>query len=373
MNIGIDARGLDGNRSGIPIYIEEIVKQISNLDTDNKYILYSTRKVNIKENLNDNIIIKDQERRFGSFWMYLKLPKILKEDNIDIFWGTQHLLPMRNKYTKNIKFVLTIHDLAIKKLKTVGSLKNTIIQKLFVKRSLKAADKVIAISEATKKDIIELYKINEDKITIIYNGTNLIENTYDLTKEQEKEIQEKFGIKETPYLFFLSTIEPRKNVPTLVKAYEYIRNKNENLKLILAGGLGWKYEGVLELVENSNYKDDIVMPGYISKEEKEYLFKNASCFVYPSLYEGFGLPILEAMINKQIVVTANNSSLPEVGGEAAFYYVETLNFENLGNKIIEAINLKEEERKKRVELGLAQAKKFTWEKCAKETLQIIGG
>ena len=116
MNIGIDARGLDGNRSGIPIYIEEIVKQISGLDKENKYILYSTRKVDIKEKLNNNIIIKDDERRFGSFWMYLKLPKILKEDDIDVFWGTQHLLPMRNKYTKNIKFVLTIHDLAIKKL-----------------------------------------------------------------------------------------------------------------------------------------------------------------------------------------------------------------------------------------------------------------
>lgn len=373
MNIGIDARGLDGNRSGIPIYIEEIVKQISGLDKENKYILYSTRKVDIKEKLNNNIIIKDDERRFGSFWMYLKLPKILKEDDIDVFWGTQHLLPMRNKYTKNIKFVLTIHDLAIKKLKTVGSFKNTIIQKLFVKRSLKAANRIIAISEATKKDIIELYKIKENKITVVYNGTNLKENNYSLTQDQENEIQDKFKIKDTPYLFFLSTIEPRKNVPTLVKAFEYVREKGINIKLILAGGLGWKYEGVLELVQKSKYKEDIYLPGYISKEEKEYLFKNARCFVYPSLYEGFGLPVLEAMINRQIVVTANNSSLPEVGGKAAFYYQETLNFKSLGDKIIEVINLNEDERNKKIAEGLEQAKKFTWEKCAKETLGIIGG
>ena len=373
MNIGIDARGLDGNRSGIPIYIEEIVKQISCIDKSNRYILYSTRKVDIKEALSHNIIIKDTERRLGSFWMYIKLPKILKEDNIDVFWGTQHLLPMRNKYTKNMKFVLTIHDLAIKKLKTVGSLKNSIIQKLFVKRSLKAADKIIAISEATKKDIIELYNIKEEKISVIYNGTNLKESSYKLSQEQEKEIQEKFDIKNEPYIFFLSTIEPRKNVETLIKAYEYIREKGENIKLILAGGLGWKYEGVLELIHRSRYKEDICMPGYISKEEKEYLFKNAKCFVYPSLYEGFGLPILEAMINKQLVVTANNSSLPEVGGQAAFYYDEALNFENLGNKILEVISLDDEERNKKINQGLEQAKKFTWEKCAKETLEIIGG
>lgn len=373
MNIGIDARGLDGNRSGIPIYIEEIVKQLSDIDKNNKYMLYSTRKVDIKEKLSDNIIIKDDERRFGSFWMYLKLPKVLKEDNIDVFWGTQHLLPMRNKYTKNIKYVLTIHDLAIKKLKTVGSLKNTIIQKLFVKRSLKSADKIIAISDATKKDIVELYKINKEKITVVYNGTNLEENSYNLTKEQENQIQEKFKIKNTPYIFFLSTIEPRKNVETLIKAYEYIRNKNENLRLILAGGLGWKYESVLELVQNSEYREDIFMPGYISKEEKEYLFKNAECFVYPSLYEGFGLPILEAMINKLLVITANNSSLPEVGGEAAYYYEEVLNYKNLGNKIIEVLNLNEEIKNKKIMQGIEQAKKFTWEKCARETLEIIGG
>ena len=373
MNIGIDARGLDGNRSGIPIYIEEIVKQISNIDNKNKYILYSTRKVKINEKLNDNIIIKDEERRFGSFWMYLRLPKILKNDNVDVFWGTQHLLPMRNRYTKNIKFVLTIHDLAIKKLKTVGSLKNTIIQKLFVQRSLKSADKIIAISEATKKDIIELYRISKEKITVVYNGTNLKENNYDLTHEKENEIQEKYKIKEIPFIFFLSTIEPRKNVETLIKAYEYILKEGENVKLILAGGLGWKYDRVLELIKKSAFKQDIYLPGYISKEEKEYLFKNAKCFVYPSLYEGFGLPILEAMINKQIVVTANNSSLPEVGGQAAFYYNETLNCENLGNRIIEVLHLSEEERNKRVEQGLEQAKKFTWEKCAKETLEIIGG
>lgn len=371
MNVGIDARGLDGNRSGIPIYIEEIVKQISNLDKENKYILYSTRKIDIKEKLSDSIIIKDDERRFGSFWMYLKLPKILKKDNIDVFWGTQHLLPMRNKYTKSIKFVLTIHDLAIKRLKTVGSLKNTIIQKLFVKRSLKAADRIIAISEATKKDIIELYKIKEERITVVYNGTNLKEKDYDLTQKQENEIQAKFKIKDIPYIFFLSTIEPRKNVPTLVKAYEYVREKGVDIKLILAGGLGWKYEGVLDLVHNSKYKEDIYLPGYISKEEKEYLFKNAKCFAYPSLYEGFGLPILEAMINKQIVVTANNSSLPEVGGEAALYYDETLNYQNLGNKIIEVIQMSQEERNNKIEEGLIQARKFTWEKCAKETLDIL--
>ena len=220
---------------------------------------------------------------FGSFWLYFKLPKILQSDQIDVFWRTQHCLPKRNKYSKNIRYVLTIHDLAIKKLKTVGSLKNTIIQKLFLKKSLINADKIIAISKATKNDIIEIFKIKEDKVDVIYNGTNF-SSIEPLSKKQEEEIQEKLKIKDTPFLFFLSTIEPRKNLPTLIKAFNYIKEKeNIALKLVLAGGLGWKYEEVIKLFEESKFKEDIIMPGYISKEEKKYLYENSECFVYPSL------------------------------------------------------------------------------------------
>ncbi len=371
MKIGIDARGLDGNRAGIPKYIEEIIKKFNSFtDEDNEYVLYSPREIKIENNLKDNIIIKDGNMRFGSFWLYLKLPKILKEDSIDVFWGTQHCLPKRNKYTKNMKFVLTIHDLAIKKLKTVGSIKNTIIQMLFLKKSIKNADKIIAISEATKKDIIEIYNIKKEKIDVIYNGTNFEENLV-LNEKTKSEIQEKFKINNIPYIFFLSTIEPRKNVETLIKAFNYIKGKeNISLKLIIAGGLGWKYGEVIKLFNESPYKEDIEMPGYISKEEKDYLYQNTKCFVYPSLYEGFGLPILEAMARKSLVITANNSSLPEVGGDVAFYYNNVLDYEELGNKILEIIKLDENEKQKRIEAGIEQAKRFTWEQCAKETLKI---
>ncbi len=313
MIIGIDARGLDGKKAGIPVYIENIIKEINKKDTKNKYILYSNREINLDVKLNENIVVKQNMGGLGSILIYFKLPKILKEDKVDVFFGTQHCLPRRNKYTKNIKFVLTIHDLAIKKLKTVGSFKNTIIQTIFAGRSIKNADKIIAISNATKNDIIELYNADKDKISIIYNGTNFDEHTINLTEEKKSEIRKKFKIENSKFIFFLSTIEPRKNIETLIKAFDYIKEKEKiDLKLILAGGLGWKYENILKQYESSKFKDDIIMPGYISKEEKEYLYKNAECFVYPSLYEGFGLPILEAMSNKQVVITANNSSLPEV-------------------------------------------------------------
>ncbi len=373
MIIGIDARGLDGNKAGIPTYIEEVIRKINNSnENEDKYILYSCRDIKLDINLKENIIIRTcKTRLLGSFWLYSSLPKMLKQDNVDVFWGTQHCLPKRNKYTKNMRFILTICDLAIKKLKTVGSFKNTIVQKLFLKKSIKHADEIIAISKATKNDILEIYKIPENKVKVVYCGTNLPEEK-ELTEKEKKQIEEKFKIKDTPYIFFLSTIEPRKNIETLIKAFNYIRRKEDiNLKLILAGGLGWKYQGVLDLVQNSEFKEDIVMSGYISKEEKKYLYEHTACFVYPSLYEGFGLPILEAMSNKALVITGNNSSLPEVGGKAAFYYESTLNYSSLGNKILEVINLSEEEKESKIKQGLEQVKKFTWENTAKETIEIL--
>ncbi len=371
LTIGIDARGLNGNKAGIPTYIEEIVKNTPN--KGNKYILYSNKKIKIDAKLKENIIIKDNlfPKMVGTLWLYFMLPRKLEKDEVDVFWGTQHSLPERNEYTKNIKFVLTIHDLAIAKLKTVGSFGNTIIQKVFVKRSLKNADDIISISNATKNDIVDIYKIQEEKIKVVYNGTS-INSEYNLQKKDEKEIKEKLSINDSPYILFLGTIEPRKNVETLISAFDYIKEKEKtNLKLVLAGGFGWKYAKVLKLFEASKYKEDIIMPGYISKEEKEYLYKNAKCFVYPSLYEGFGLPILEAMVNGVIVVTSNNSSIPEVAENAAIYYENVLNHEELGTKILEAINLKEEEKQERINKGLEQTKKFSWEKCAKEMLEIL--
>ena len=234
---------------------------------------------------------------------------------------------------------------------------------------MKNADHFVAISEATKRDIIELYNIQADKITKVYNGSN-IEIEDEITKEEELKIKKKFKIENSGYIFFISTIEPRKNVATLIKAFNHIK-ENSDLKLIIAGGLGWKYGDVLKLYEASKYKDDIIMPGYISKKEKKYLFENARCFVYPSLYEGFGIPVLEAMANKAIVVTTNISSLPEVGGDAAIYFDNVLNYEELAEKIEIAINLTKEEKQEKIEKGLEQVKKFTWDKCAKETLEVI--
>ena len=230
LNIGIDARGLDVNKTGITTYIEETVKRIVEQDKNNKYILYSSREIKIDIKENDNIILKNCNKKKGTLWLYFDLPKMLKEDNIDVFWGTQHLLPRRNKYTKGIKYILTVHDLAIHKLKTVGEWKNTIIQKLFLERSCKSADLIMADSKSTKDDITEIFKIKPEKIEVVYLGTNF-SNGYNVQEKKEKEILKKFNVEDKNYLMFVSTIEPRKNIVTLVKSFNELKEHSVSRRI----------------------------------------------------------------------------------------------------------------------------------------------
>lgn len=369
IRIGIDGRALTDKRAGIGTYTYEILKELNKIDNKNEYYIYSNKKIYIDFKLNNNFKIIEQKSRIGTFWLYNLLPKKLYQDNIDIFWGTQHVLPKRNEYTKNIKYVLTVHDVALLKIKNIGKWYNTIIQKKYVKKSCKSANKIITISDSTKKDLIELFNINSNKIKRVYLGTNFVITK--LNSKEEKEIEERYKLKNKKIIFFLSTIEPRKNVITLIKSFDLFREKHNDYKLVLSGGLGWKYHKILKEIENSKYKNDIIQTGYISKQEKQYFYNNCEFFVYPSLYEGFGIPILEAFSYKSLVVTSNVSSIPEVGGKLAFYYNNVMDYKELEDSMEKVLSLSDTKKDKIKSEELKWVKGFTWEKCAHETLQII--
>lgn len=370
MKIGIDGRALTRNRAGIGTYTYEMIKRINDMDNKNEYIIYSNKKVYIDFPLNNNLTIKEFNFKVGTIWLYFVLPKILYKDQIDTFWGTQHVLPKRNKYTKKIKFILTIHDVALLKIKGIGKWYNTIIQKLFVKKSCNNANKIMTISNSTKRDLIDLFGIDENKITTTYLGVNAKRNIK-LTNKDEKSIIEKYDLKNKKFIFFLSTIEPRKNIITLIRAFNIFKENHNDFKLIISGGYGWRYKKILNEIKKSKFNQDIVLTGYISREEKEYFYKNCEFFAFPSLYEGFGIPVLEAFLNEALVVTSNNSSLPEVGGNAAFYYENVLNPIELASTFNEAISITSKEKEKRINDGLKIVNLFQWDNTAKETLKII--
>lgn len=368
MIIGIDAKTLGKRKTGIAFYVQNIIKYLNEVDKENNYILYSNREIDLPFSLNSNFKIKYYKAKIASFAIYYKLPKILKKDKVDLFWGPEHILPKKNKH---YKLVVTIHDLAFAKFKGICTYNNIIIQGLFTKKSCRNADKIIAISKTTKQDLIDLYNIKSDKIEVVYNGESPYVYSKELIGTQNfKAFSEKFGIN-TDYLLFVGAIEPRKNIVNMVKAFEdYKKKTSSDLKFVIAGGLGWKTEPILEKIETSEFNKDIIMTGYISNDEKENLYRNAKALMFVSLYEGLGLPIIEALSVGVPVITSNVSAMPEVGGNCCYYVQNPQDSSEISEILTEAMQDIDSERIDK-NILIDQSEKFSIIDCAKDTLKIF--
>lgn len=309
MRIGVDARPLISETpSGIGIYLLEILKNF-NYNNEVQYVLYSNEPIRNPEPVLINLEQHVVGGKTGTISVCFELGKQLKKDNIDVFWGTEHMLPLN---CRTVKKVLTVHDLALMINPSWGSRKNAIMQNVFCRLSCKFADKIIVVSEATRNDITNLLKINKERITVILNGGYTDVN---LSTEIIKDIEKRIGITGKRFFAYIGNIEPRKNIVGVIKAFEKVNEQCPNpCYLVLAGKMGWRTEPIRTAIEQSAYRDYIIEPGYISEDEKKYLMNKAIAFVFPSNYEGFGIPIVEAFSCGGIVITARNSSLPEVGG-----------------------------------------------------------
>ena len=367
MRIGVDARPLvSESPSGIGIYLLEILKHLD--DNGNTYILYSNEPIR-----NQDPSLKRFEKRVvkgkvGTLVICFKLSNVLKADKIDEFWGTEHMLPL---FTKGIRRVLTVHDLALLINPKWGSTKNVIMQNVFCRLSCKCADHIIAVSEATKKDICRILHIDEKKITVIYNGGGQNEIPA-FSLEEEQGIRKRLGVNNNSFFAYVGNIEPRKNIENIVKAFEIAKSDlDSECKLVLAGKLGWRTDNIIKSIDNSKYKSSILLPGYISEREKEFLLQKSIAFVFPSNYEGFGIPIIEALSYGGVVITARNSSLPEVGGKVAFYVGGEHDAEDIAKKMLQCSKISVEQHFNLEAKGKKWAEQFSWKKCSKQTQEIL--
>lgn len=372
MRIGIDVRTLSYPYSGIPIYVHDIISYWNGYKTDNEFFLYSNRPFSLDFELGPNWHICIDKYRLGTIWTQIRIPTLLKRDRIDVFWEPMNFLPRK---VSGIKYLVTIHDLAVYLYPQLGRLSDAILEKLLLKRSCSRADKIIAISKSTKADIVRYLGVNEEMISVIYNGGSPYtgkEPSYSL--EQCNRILNDRGLRSGAFLLFVGTIEPRKNVDTIISAYELLREHQEyDGKLVIAGKPGWKCSNTLKHINRSNYSKDIVLTGYISEIEKECLYRNASCLVFPSLYEGFGFPIIEAMSVGLPVITSIVSSMPEVGGDAA-KYIERINLKNpnaVANAITEILNKSAGKKEQLRDKMLRTATRFRREDSAREIYRFI--
>lgn len=378
MRIGIDARPLSVEKfTGISFYEYMILKNWMEKHPEHEYYLFSLKPIcwdekDLPDNwhlINQPGLVKEKHLK-SPWWFMFTVPRVIKSLKLDAYWGPNFSMPRK---VKGVNYFVTIHDLGVYHFEHIGEKRNELQIKMFLPRNLRNAKRVFAISEFTKMDVMATFGTSEDKITTIYNG-GPVENRKgkkgeEMVREEIKQLQD--------FFLFIGTIEPRKNIPTIIKGYEtYMaryekaENKKHATELVLAGGKGWNCEEIYAMVEASPYKECIKMVGYIDGAEKDYLLQHAKCFLYPSLYEGFGIPVLESFAYGIPVITARNSSLPEVGGEAV-YYIDTYDANKLAEHMQHVIHLEAEEREQLENKMHSQMSKFSWEKCAEETLQTI--
>jgi glycosyltransferase involved in cell wall biosynthesis len=239
---------------------------------------------------------------------------------------------------------------------------------LLIPRSIRRSDKIIAVSQFTKNEIIKYYKVSADKIEVVFNSTNFTEQ--DLTEDLRKTIQSKYVLPDE-YILYIGTLQPRKNIPLLIEAYERIKNKIPNIKLVLAGNRkAHNFDKKIdEVLSKNNLKNDIVFPGFIDTVDKKVVYKMAKVYVFPSFYEGFGIPILEAMSQGVPVLASDIAPHREVGIDADIYFNPN-SVDNLSDMLYN-ICVDKEKRESLIELGLAKSKQFSWKESAQKMLNLF--
>lgn len=354
--ICIIADCIDDQYAGIYTYATELIREIEKNTPEDMCITYIHYKENdfFKEK---NHIIIPMGRKFpgrSTLRKFFRLPWILKQKGFDLVHDLYHIAPFPFKNTP-YKKVITIHDLT-PVLFPEFHVPQGKIQHVILPLVIHNADAVITVSEHTKKDIERVYG-RKNEVRAIPLAARKLDTSF--IPEEER------------YILYVSTIEPRKNIEVLIQAFENIKEKGYTGKLLLIGKKGWKCEHVFEMMERSSWKEAILWKGYVESQELGGYFSHADAFVYPSLYEGFGLPVLEAMQYGIPVIAGDNSSVSEVIGEAGFLFPakDVMALTSILEKILLS-NESSEIRKEYAEKSLLRAQDFSWKKTATDTLKL---
>ncbi len=366
MKVGIDAHSAERDGTGNCTYIRGLLLGLSQIDKENQYILYA---ININhpfyKNLenSENFRIKPLKYKRPIFRIPISLAKESFVDKLDILHIQYNAPPVHRG-----KLILTIHDLAYIHFPEAFDRFQRYRLKILVPLNAKKAKRIICGSHYSKKDISEFCKVDEAKIEVIPYGVNSSCKTFESESKKRKEILAKYGIKEK-FIFSLGRLNERKNLSSLISAYKYLRDAGKmDISLVIGGNKDFLFEKILMEIKNSGYENDIILTGYIDDKDLPVIFSSAELFVYPSLFEGFGLPPLEAMICKCPVIASNVSSIPEVVGNAGIL-VDPNNVDEISRAIYRVTSnpeLREEMKKK----GYEKGQMFRWETTAKKTLNI---
>jgi glycosyltransferase involved in cell wall biosynthesis len=379
MNIAIDIRCLmNPNYSGVSQYTYNLLDNIFKIDKQDQYKLFYNSSQDISKNLPKfdypNVEFygfKYPNKLLNSAFLLLNYPEIEKMiKGTDLFF-----IPNLNfcALTEKTPKTLTIHDLSFERYPDFFSHKQRLWHRLLNPQKLaEQSRKIIADSLSTKNDLIDLYNLAPEKIKIIYPGIN-----HEIYKPLEKslpkfrEIKEKYNLPEK-FILYLGTVEPRKNIEGIIEAFNLAKTQNPNLAdlhLVIAGGTGWKTKRIFKTASNSPFFAQIHFIGYLSESHKRYLYNLAELFIFPSFYEGFGLPVIEAQACGIPVIAGLNSSFPEVLENSAIL-AKPDNITEISQAINQILTIPEL-KQSLIQKGLINSQRFSWQTCAEETLKYL--
>lgn len=375
VKIAIDGNEANvSNRVGSNVYAFEIIKSLHTLVRNKQVkvtILLSSPPIDElpKENKKWKYKVVTPQK----FWTQWALPihLFLNSDKYDVFYTPGHYAPRLS----SIPYVSSIMDLAFLDYEKQFKKKDFIQLKKWTKYSVKNAKKVIAISEATKEDVISKYGKNRQDVVVAYPAVNYTKQK--IAPIHVKKILNKFKI-DQPFILYVGTIQPRKNLIKLIESFEKVsrrlpvgkRKKIKTLQLVIAGKIGWLADDLLQRVEDSPYKNQIILTGFVTDFEKNVLMDQCETLALLGLYEGFGIPPLEALHHGIIPVVSDTSSLPEVVGKAGLL-ANPNNTTEIAEKIEEVITLTLRQKQKFTNPRKSQIAKFDWKNSAKIVFKTL--
>lgn len=360
MRIGIDARSLSRPKTGIGSYTCNLLRSLIKIANGNQFFIYTCREFD--ESVfgeSDVITVRRSNFPIGTLWTQAVLPFQLEKDKIDIFHSPETMIPIFG----NTPSIATVNDL-ISFLFPAGHDLKARLAANFYPPVFRKAKRLIAISENTSMDIQNRFGISTGKISVVP-----ISYDEDLFKpvEDPSGVLRKYDVKQ-PYILFVGVLSPRKNVGRLIEAFGIILKRGVDINLVIAGPFGWQCKSVFDTVNNLGFSERIKFTGPVDSSDLPAIYSGASIFVFPSLYEGFGIPVLEAMACGTPVITSNVSSLPEVAGDAALL-IDPHSSTDLADAICRLISDRDMANLLKTK-GFERIKKYSWMRTAEETLKI---
>lgn len=358
MRIGINARLLGKQIiEGVGRYTHEVIRCLSTQHSDDQIILYTDQPTIDLSDYGPNVSIHNlrlpaRHPILWSIWFDYLLPRAMRQDGIDVFFSPEGMISLRS----DIPTVMTVHDIVFERYPEYVQKSHALFLKKNSIKYHRQADQIVAISQFTKDEILDIYGIDTAKLTVIPNGRS--NEFYPLDNDEKSAFRNIDGF-DNEYVLYVGSLHPRKNIVRLLQSFEQFKTTNSPTKLVLAGRLAWHSDRILDQLKQSKCPDDIIHLDFF-KGDLNALINNAVALIYPSLYEGFGLPVLEAMSVGTPVITSAHSAMSEVAGDAAIY-IDPVSVDEM-SQAIDRIVRDDELRSSLATKGLRQAQKFSWGK-----------